>query len=117
MFSPEHTFFGGSFIGDRRNAGLYPFIVEVIFKKWLGKRKRGRKEIYPVAEFRKEALAVLANMGRAFVPATFKAMMQEWCAEKWGQVPGETWIKKHLALVLREYQQAQRLRESEQAQR
>jgi hypothetical protein len=116
MFSPEHTFYGGSF-SDRRNAGLFPFIGEAIFEKWLGQRKRGRKPIYHAAEFCKEALAVLANMGRSFSQVTFKATMQEWCAEHWGQEPRETWIKKHLALALREYEQAQRLRESEQAQR
>jgi hypothetical protein len=117
MFSPEHTFFGGSFIGDPLNAGLYPFIDEVIFKKWLGQRKRGRKAKYPAAEFLKEALAVLANMGRSFSQVTFKATMQEWCVNSWGEEPRATWIKKHLALALQEYEQAQRLREYEQAQR
>jgi hypothetical protein len=115
MFSPEHTFFGGSF-SDR-----HPFIDEAIFKKWLGQRKRGRKAIYRAGEFREKALSVLKNVngiGFHYSQATFKAEIQEWCVEAWGgQAPRETWIKKHLALVLREYEQAQRLRESEQAQR
>jgi len=79
MFSPEHTFFGGSFIGDPRyggdprNAGLYPFIDEVTFDKWLGQSRRGRKQKYHAAEFRKGALEVLTNMGLSFSPATFIA--------------------------------------------
>ena len=120
MFSPEHTFFGGSFIGDLLNAGLYPFIDEVIFKKWLGSRKRGRKADYEAAEFCKEALALLKKVNGISVnysQATFKADMCEWCLAHWGKEPRRTWIKKHLALARAEYEQAQRLREYEQAQR
>jgi hypothetical protein len=123
MFSPEHTFFGGSFIGDpryggdARNAGLYPFIDEVTFDKWLGQSRRGRKQKYHAAEFRKGALEVLTNMGLSFSPATFKREMLDWCFEHWGQEPRATWIKQHLALALREYEQAQQRRKNEQAQR
>ena len=73
MFSPEHTFCGGSFVGDPLNAGLYPFIDEVTFDKWLGQSRRGRKQKYHAAEFRKGALEVLTNMGLSFSPATFIA--------------------------------------------
>ena len=105
-FSPEHTFFDGSFV-DGPYAGLYPFIDEAVFKKWLGpSRKRGRKPIYPAAEFHKKAREVLANMGPSFFQPTFNAVMQEWCLDQWERGPGETWIKKHLVLALKEYEQA-----------
>jgi hypothetical protein len=106
-FSPEHAFFGGAFIGNPPYGGLYPFILEAVFKKWLAPTqpsRRGRKAKYPPAEFRKMALKVIKDMGLSFSQSVFKARMQELCQDSWGQVPRNTWLKKHMALALKEHE-------------
>ena len=86
-----------------------------IEKRWPSAKssgaKRGPKAKYDTIKFLARASELLKKkkgVNPRFTHAEFKAAMQEWALNEWGAEPGQTWIKKHLAIAIDQHEAAKR---------